>query len=141
LWAALFKLHAALYRLSGGVLGQRVSGLPVLVLTHTGARSGTLRRTALCYCEDGMNLAVIASKGGQPENPNWYTNLMANPSAEVQVGRRRSRVRARLADETERARIWHRMASTYPGYDAYQRRTARRIPVVVLEPVTSTSYC
>jgi deazaflavin-dependent oxidoreductase (nitroreductase family) len=111
-----------------------VNGLPVLVLSHTGARSGKLRQTSLYYCEDGRNLAVIASKVGAPENPSWYTNLMASPIAEVQVGRQRRPVRARLADEAERDRIWHRMASIYPGYDSYQRRTGRRIPVVVLEP-------
>lgn len=78
---------------------------------------------------------MIASKVGAPENPNWYTNLMAHPEVEVQVGRQRRPVRARLADESERARIWPRMASIYPGYDAYQQRTRRRIPVVILEPI------
>ncbi len=113
-------------------------GLPVLVLSHTGARSGKLRHTALYYCEDGPNLAVIASRVGAPENPSWFANLMANPNADVQVGRQRRPVRARLADETERARIWQRMASIYPGYDAYQRRTERRIPVVIFEPVATS---
>ncbi len=83
---------------------------------------------------------MIASKVGAPENPSWYTNLMANPNAEVQVGRQRRPVRARLAEEAERARIWQRMASIYPGYDAYQQRVERRIPVVVLEPIASTPY-
>lgn len=137
LWAAFFKLHAALYRLSGGAFGGRVYGLPVLVLSHTGAGSRKPRQTALYYCEDAPNLAVIASKVGAPENPTWYTNLMANPNAEVQVGRQRRPVRARVADEAERARIWQRMASIYPEYNAYQQRTERRIPVVVLEPFPS----
>ena len=116
-------------------MGRHAFGLPVLVLRHTGARSGKLRGTSLYYCEDGPNLAVIASKVGAPENPSWYRNLIGNPNAEVQNGRRRRPVRARLADEAERARIWHRMASIYPGYDAYQQRTERRIPVVILEPI------
>jgi deazaflavin-dependent oxidoreductase (nitroreductase family) len=94
-----------------------------------------MRQTSLYYCEDGENLAVIASKVGTPKNPSWYTNLLANPTAEVQVGRQRRPIRARLADEAERARIWQQMASAYPGYDAYQRRTKRRIPVVILEPI------
>jgi deazaflavin-dependent oxidoreductase (nitroreductase family) len=94
-----------------------------------------VRQTSLYYSDDGGNLAVIASKVGEPQNPSWYTNLVANPDAEVQVGRQRRPVRARLADEAERARIWHQMASAYPGYDAYQRRTKRRIPVVILEPI------
>jgi deazaflavin-dependent oxidoreductase (nitroreductase family) len=83
---------------------------------------------------------VIASKVGAPENPSWYTNLMAHPDVEVQVGRQRRPVRARLADEAERARIWQRMASIYPGYDAYQQRTERRIPVVILEPIAAAPY-
>ena len=141
LWGAIFKLHAALYRLSGGALGRRVYGMPVLMLTHRGARSGKLRQTPLCYCEDGRNLAVIASNGGEPDNPAWYRNLMASPSAKVQVGHERRQVRARVADEPERARVWERMASIYPGYRAYQARTERRIPVVILEPVAATSYC
>jgi deazaflavin-dependent oxidoreductase (nitroreductase family) len=94
-----------------------------------------MRQTSLYYCEDGGNLAVIASKVGTPKNPSWYTNLLANPSAEVQVGRQRRRMQARLADEVERARIWRRMASIYPGYDVYQQQTARRIPVVIFEPL------
>jgi len=116
-------------------LGRRAFGLPVLVLGHTGARSGKRRQTPLYYCEDGPNLAVIASKVGAPENPSWYANLMANPTVNVQVGRQRRPARARIADEAERARIWQRMASIYPGYDAYQRQTQRRIPVVILEPI------
>jgi F420H(2)-dependent quinone reductase len=107
-------------------------------LSHTGARSGKLRQTSLYYWEDGPNLAVIASKVGAQENPSWYTNLMANPNADVQVGRQRRPVRARPADETERARIWQRMASVYPGYDTYQRGTVRRIPAVILEPVATS---
>ncbi len=141
LWGAFFKLHAAVYRLSRGALGERVYGVPVLLLTHTGARSGKLRQTPLYYCQDGPNLAVIASKVGEPENPAWYRNLMANPSAQVQVGHEHRRVRARLADDVERTRIWDRMGSVYPGYRAYQERTQRRIPVVVLEPHFDTSYC
>lgn len=141
LWAAWFKLHGAVYRLTGGAVGRRVYGVPVLVLMHTGARSGKLRQTPLYYAEDGLNLAVIASKIGEPENPVWFRNLMANPTAEVQVGRQRRPVRARVADEVERARIWQRMVSVYPAYDAYQRQTERRIPVVILEPIAATSYC
>jgi deazaflavin-dependent oxidoreductase (nitroreductase family) len=110
------------------------------VLSHTGARSAKRRQTSLYYCEDGPNLAVIASKVGAPGNPSWYTNLVANPNAKVQIGRQRRPVRARLADEAERARIWQRMASIYPGYEAYQRRTERRIPVVILEPIAAAPY-
>lgn len=141
LWAAFFKLHGALYRLSGGRFGQRVYGVPVLLLTHKGARSGKLRQTPLYYSTDGGNLAVIASKVGEPEDPAWYRNLMVNPVAEVQVGGDRRPVRARLAGDVERARIWERMVSIYPQYGAYQARTERRIPVVILEPVAPTSYC
>ena len=130
-------MHAAIYRLSGGAFGRHAFGLPVLVLSHRGARSGKRRQTSLYYSEDGLNLAVIASKVGAPENPTWYTNLMANANAEVQVGWQRRPVRARIADEAERARVWQQMASIYPGYDAYQQRTERRIPVVILEPIAA----
>lgn len=140
-WAWFFKLHGALFRLSRGVLGRQVYGVPVLMLTHRGARTGKLRRTPLYFCEDGSNLAVIASKVGEPENPVWFRNLMAHPIVEVQVGRDRRPVQARLADEAERTRIWARMVALYPQYEAYQRRTARRIPVVILEPGAATSYC
>lgn len=139
LWGAFFKLHGAIYRLSRGVLGRQVYGVPVLLLSHTGFRSGKLRQTPLYYCSDGTNLAVIASKVGEPENPTWYRNLMAHPTAAVQVGHRRRPVRARLADDAERARIWERMASIYPEYRAYQERTQRRIPVVILEPVAASA--
>ena len=137
LWGLFFKVHAALYRLTGGALGRNVSGVPVLVLTHIGARSGKLRQTALYYCEDGRNLAVIASKLGEKDDPAWYRNLMTNQVTEVQLGRLHRPVRARLASEAERARIWQRMVSVYPDYDGYQRRTERRIPVVVLEPIAA----
>lgn len=135
LWSLVFKLHGSLLRLSGGRLGRQVYGLPVLLLTCRGWRSGKLRQTPLCYCEDAGNLAVIASKAGEPENPAWFRNLMAHPNAEVQVAGARRAVRARVAQEPERARVWGRMASIYPEYESYQRRTERRIPVVILEPV------
>jgi len=109
--------------------------VPTLLLTTTGRRSGKPRTLPLIYTEVDGGYAVIASKGGAPDHPAWYRNLEAHPEVEVQVADRRFRARARDARGEERARIWKRMAEIYPGYDQYQARTDREIPVVVLEPV------
>jgi deazaflavin-dependent oxidoreductase (nitroreductase family) len=126
-------VHNALYRLSGGKVGGRMGKAPVLLLTVTGRKSGKRRTTPLLYSRDGENLVVIASVGGAPRHPAWYLNLQGR-EAEVQVGRERRRVRARDADGEERDRLWAQMVGLYPPYEAYQRKTTRRIPVVVLEP-------
>jgi deazaflavin-dependent oxidoreductase (nitroreductase family) len=127
-------LHAALYRLTGGKLGGRMRNAPVLLLTVTGRKSGKRRRTPLLYGRDGDNFVVIASVGGAPRHPAWYLNLQGQ-EAEVQVGRERKRVRARDAEGEERDRLWAQMVAVYAPYADYQRKTERRIPVVVLEPV------
>jgi deazaflavin-dependent oxidoreductase (nitroreductase family) len=109
---------------------------PVLLLTTTGRKSGRPRTSPLLYAQAGDNgYMVIASKGGAPEHPLWYLNLRANPIAEVTVGRETQQMRARDAQGEERERLWRSLADVYPGYDRYARKTSRRIPVVVLEPV------
>ncbi|HTK63917.1 MAG TPA: nitroreductase family deazaflavin-dependent oxidoreductase [Pseudonocardia sp.] len=131
----LADLHVAVYRLSGGRIGHRVPGMArMLLLEHTGARSGVRRTTPLVYAKDGPNLVVVASKGGHPRHPAWYHNLVANPDVAVQVGTERRTVRARVAGADERARLWALALTAYSGYDEYQRRTDREIPLVVLEP-------
>jgi deazaflavin-dependent oxidoreductase (nitroreductase family) len=123
------------YRATFGLVGHRFrGGPPFLLLDSVGARSGRRRTTPLVYLRDGADLAVIASKGGHPRNPAWFHNLRAHPDTTVQVGARRLAVRARVATEAERERLWPLALETYPGYADYQRRTARRIPVVILEP-------
>ncbi len=107
----------------------------MLLLDHVGARSGTRRTCPLLYLEDGGNLVVIASKGGYPQNPAWYHNLMANSDTEVQVGDERRAVHARLATAEERERLWPEAVKIWSDYDRYQSRSkGREIPMVVLEP-------
>ena len=128
-------LHTAVYRASGGRIGHRVPGMAkMLLLDHTGARSGVRRTTPLVYAADGPNLLIIASKGGHPQHPAWYHNLVANPDTDVQVGREHRAVRARVAAGDERTRLWARALEAYSGFDDYQQRADRQIPVVVLEP-------
>ncbi|HEY0516261.1 MAG TPA: nitroreductase family deazaflavin-dependent oxidoreductase [Solirubrobacteraceae bacterium] len=131
----LMGLHTAAYRLSGGLIGHRIPGAPpVLLLEHVGARSGTRRTSPLVYARDGENVVLVASKGGYPKNPAWFHNLMANPETTVQIGTRRHAVRARTATKAERSHLWPLVVSVYAGYEDYQRRTEREIPLVVLEP-------
>lgn len=127
--------HVAIYRLTGGRIGQRFPGLrQMLLLDHVGAKSGTRRTTPLLYAEDPPNVVIVASKGGYPKHPAWYHNLRANPETEVQIGPERRRVHARVATEAERERLWPIAVAVYPTYQDYQRRTDRLIPLVILEP-------
>jgi F420H(2)-dependent quinone reductase len=121
------------YRLSGGkVMGRFPSGAPVCLLTSIGRRSGKRRTVPLLYLEDGEDLIVVASQGGAPQDPGWYRNLAANPSAEVEIGHKRFAVSARRVDEEEKSRLWPRLVAIYPPYESYQQRTSRRIPVMRL---------
>jgi deazaflavin-dependent oxidoreductase (nitroreductase family) len=137
-WPLIFRLmggHTFIYRKSGGRIGQRLPGLPqMLLLDHVGAKSGVQRTAPLVYAEDGEDLILIASKGGYPKNPAWYYNLRANPDTTVQVGRETRSVHARDARPEERDRLWNKAVEVYSGYEDYQRRTERQIPVIVLEP-------
>ena len=131
----LMGVHTALYRASGGRVGHKLPGLsaPMLLLEHTGAKSGKKRTSPLVYGVDGDNLILVASKGGFPKNPAWFHNLKANPDTAVQVGTEKRQVRARVASAEERPRLWKLMVGVYKGYDDYQRRTEREIPLVILE--------
>jgi F420H(2)-dependent quinone reductase len=137
-WPVLRRLmsgHAALYRASKGLIGHRFPGSPpMLLLDHVGAKSGTRRTSPLVYGRDGANRVLVASKGGYPKNPSWFHNLRANPDTSVQVGSEVRKVRARVAEGEERARLWTLMVGVYSGYESYRRRTEREIPLVVLEP-------
>jgi deazaflavin-dependent oxidoreductase (nitroreductase family) len=137
-WPLLRRLmgaHTQVYRLTNGLIGHRFPGAPpMLLLDHVGARSGVKRTTPLLYVEDRPNVVIVASKGGHPKNPAWYHNLRANPETTVQIGSERRPVRARIAGAEERERLWPKAIATYSGYRGYQQRTARQIPLVVLEP-------
>jgi F420H(2)-dependent quinone reductase len=132
------KLHVAVYRRSGGQIGGHLPGWPgakVALIDHRGAKSGTQRTSPLMYHADGDTIAVVASKAGQPTNPAWFHNLMANPNTTVQVGSEVRPVRARLATEEERERLWLEFLAFYPGYAAFRERAKPRIlPIVLLEP-------
>jgi deazaflavin-dependent oxidoreductase (nitroreductase family) len=138
LWPLLRQVpasHTALYRASRGLIGHRVPGFaPMLLLDQVGVKSGRRRTSPLVYGRDGENLILVASKGGHPKNPAWFGNLIAHPDTTVQVGSRRIEVRARVATPAERERLWALMVGVYGGYEGYQQRTEREIPLVVLEP-------
>lgn len=134
LLAPLMRGHAAIYRATNGRLGGRLPGLPsLLLLDHVGAKSGKRRTTPLVYMRDGDDLLVVASKGGYAEHPGWLHNLRAHPDTEVQIGRRRVKVRAREADAEERRRLWPEAAEYNPHWARYRGRTSREIPLVLLE--------
>jgi deazaflavin-dependent oxidoreductase (nitroreductase family) len=137
-WPILRRLmagHAVIYRATGGLIGHRFPGTPpMLLLDHVGAKSAVKRTTPLVYVEDDPNVVVVASKGGHPRHPAWYHNLLANPDTEVQIGRARRPVHARVATAEERDRLWPKAVATYAGYEGYQQRTEREIPLVILEP-------
>ncbi len=127
--------HTAVYKATHGLIGHRVPGFaPMLLVDHVGAKSGRKRTSPLVYGRDGENIILVASKGGYPKNPAWFGNLMANPDTTVQVGSKRLQVHARAATAAERERLWALMVGVYGGYEGYQRRTDREIPLVVLEP-------
>lgn len=138
LWPVLRRVmggHTAIYKLSGGRLGKSMPGAPpMLLLDHVGAKSGKHRTSPLGYITDGEDYVVIASKGGHPHNPGWYHNLVANPDTRIQVGPDKIPVHARVATEAEHARLWPQVVSAYSGFDSYQQRTERKIPLVILEP-------
>jgi len=125
------------YFASGGRLGREIVGLPVLLLTTTGRRSGRRHTVPLTYFEDAGAIVLVASYGGRPYHPAWFLNLEAHPEVEVRIGRERRAMRARRATAEERARLWPRVVSDYDGYRQYQEKTAREIPLVLLGPVSS----
>ena len=132
------RVHTGVYRATGGRPGRRlpVPGLPpMLLLDHVGAKSGRRRTAPLVYMPDGDAFVLVAAKGGHPAHPAWLHNLRAHPDTEVQVGTRRLRVRAREASPDERRRLWPRAVEYNRYWRQYQRRTAREIPLVLLEPV------
>jgi F420H(2)-dependent quinone reductase len=137
-WPLLSRLtagHVALYRASHGLIGHRVPGAPpMLLLDHMGAKSSKLRTTPLFYLRDGENVVLVASKGGYPKNPAWFHNLRANPDTTVQIGSTRKAVHARVAEPAERKHLWPKAVQLYSGYADYQRRTKRKIPLVILAP-------
>ena len=127
--------HTQRYLETGGEDGHEWRpGVPTLLLTTTGRKSGIKRRTALIYGRDNADYVVVASKGGSQEQPAWYLNLEANPEVEIQVFDEVLPAVAQTAIGEERERLWALMRQIWPAYDEYQTRTDREIPVVVLTP-------
>jgi deazaflavin-dependent oxidoreductase (nitroreductase family) len=129
------RLNVPIYRATGGRLMGKVGRAPVLLLTTTGRKSGQPRTAPVVYLTDGERLIVIGSNAGNDRVPAWALNLKANPDAEVEVGHRRKKVRARVAEGEERAKLWRKSNEQYAGFDDYERRTDRAISLFVLEPV------
>ena len=128
------KLNVPVYRLTGGRLGGRVAKGPLLLLSTKGRRSGERRTAPVMYLKDGERFVVINTNAGNERTPAWSLNLKADPLAEVEVGRRRVPVRARIAEGEERADFWRRNMRQYAGWDYYAGKLGREITVFVLEP-------
>jgi deazaflavin-dependent oxidoreductase (nitroreductase family) len=112
-----------------------LGGLPVLLLRTTGRKTGAERTAALVYLKDAEELVVVASNGGSDKAPGWLFNIKTHPEVGVQIGRQRTRMRARIADSRERARLWPLVNQNNSNrYDGYQTKTARQIPLVILSP-------
>jgi deazaflavin-dependent oxidoreductase (nitroreductase family) len=131
---AVGKLNVPVYRLSGGRIGGKVGNGPVLLLTTTGRKSGQQRTAPVLYLADGGRFVVINTNAGNEKTPAWSLNLRASPEAEVEIGRRRVPVRARLAEGEERADLWRRHMEQYEGWDFYESQLDREVGVFVLEP-------
>jgi deazaflavin-dependent oxidoreductase (nitroreductase family) len=132
------RIHVAIYRRSGGKIGGHLPGWPqarILLLDHTGARTRMKRTSPLMYHEEGGAFAVMASKGGQSTQPGWFHNLKANPDTTIQIASEIRQVRARVASDEERERLWPEFVAFYPGYEFFQGHAqGRKIPIVILEP-------
>jgi F420H(2)-dependent quinone reductase len=125
------------YEASGGTEGNTMRGVPVIILWTRGRKSGTVRKTPLMKVRDGDRYAVVASMGGAPEHPQWYANITADPHVSVQDGAEVRDFLAREATGEEKAEWWAKATAVWPDYDAYQEKTDREIPLLVLEPATS----
>jgi deazaflavin-dependent oxidoreductase (nitroreductase family) len=128
------RAHGGIYRTGGGRVLGRVAGMPVLLLTTTGWRSGKLRTATLTYFRDGGDILVIGSFGGSDLPPAWWLNLQRDPRATVLIRGTTSKVTARTATAEEHDRLWPLVTETNPGYARYQKRTRRPIPIVLLTP-------
>jgi deazaflavin-dependent oxidoreductase (nitroreductase family) len=129
--------QVALYERSGGNEGTtlRDTGLPVIIVTHTGNKTGAIRKTPLMRVKAGANYILIGSMGGAPANPVWVYNLRANPAVEIRDHAAVQAMRVReVNDDAERARLWKLAVAAFPPYEEYQAKTTRRIPVFIAEP-------
>jgi deazaflavin-dependent oxidoreductase (nitroreductase family) len=121
------------FRSNRGEVTGMFAGAPLVLITTTGAKSGQRRTTPIVYTTDGDRLVIVASKGGAPTSPDWYHNLVAHPDVTVELPNETFEARARVAEEPERERLYRAQAALMPNFDAYEKATTRKIPVVVLE--------
>lgn len=135
--AAWVRDQVAEYESSGGTRGTTLRDMPVIVLTSRGTRSGKIRKTPLMRVEHDGSYAIVASKGGAPEHPVWYYNVVADPHVELQDGPVKQDMTAREVTGAEKATWWERAVAAYPDYADYQKKTDRQIPVFVVEPAGS----
>ena len=133
-WNDFNRQVIAEFRANDGVVGGDFAGAPMILVNHRGAKSGTEYTAPLVYSRDGDNFVIIASKGGAPQDPQWFRNLVANPEVTVEVGSQTFPVRAPVAEGDERARLFRAQADLMSNFDDYAKATTREIPVVVLEP-------
>jgi len=126
--------HVRQYEATGGKTGHDWNGASVLILHTQGRKSGLTRKFPLIYGRDEKNYVIVASRGGSPEHPGWYKNLLAHPDVKIQVRDAVLPVSARTASAAEKRRLWSTMSAQWPDYDKYQAGTTRDIPVVVLSP-------
>ena len=126
--------HVRRYEATGGRTGHDWNGASVLILHTRGRKSGETRKFPLIYGRDGEDYVIVASRGGSPENPGWYKNLLAHPDVDIQVRDKVLPVTARTASAADKKRLWPTMTAQWPDYDKYQAGTTRDIPVVVLSP-------
>jgi deazaflavin-dependent oxidoreductase (nitroreductase family) len=124
---------------AGTIVEGMFQGVPILLLSTSGARSGRICVTPLAHTRDGARYVIVASNGGAPRHPDWYYNVVANPIVTVEVGRECFAARASVADHTERDRLFEAHAQMMPPFREYERMTSRRIPVVVLDRVDQHS--
>lgn len=120
------------FRANGGKVGGQFEGMPLLLLTTIGAKSGLSRTNPLAYLTDNDRYVIIASYAGAPTNPPWYYNLKANPGVEVEVGTQRLKARAEVLEDPERSDLYRKAASAMPVFSDYQKKTTRTIPVIAL---------
>jgi len=133
LLALITKIHRFVYEKSGGRIGHKLGGQPMLLLHAVGRKSGKPRTTPLLYVPDGERWLLVASNAGDDRPPAWWLNLRDAGRATIQVGTERHAVTARAADATERPGLWKQCCDQYPNYAEYEKRTDRDIPVVILE--------
>ena len=132
--AAWVRDQVAEYESSGGIRGTTLRDMPVIVLTTRGAKSGKIRKSPLMRVEHAGSYAIVASKGGAPENPVWFYNVVADPHVELQDGPVRQDMVARQVTGAEKAEWWDRAVAAYPDYADYQKKTDRQIPVFIATP-------